>query len=179
MEEAVLSGAHLQGASLDGTKLQAASLIDTQLQGAFLGWTRLQGTYLVKTQLQGAFLVEAHLQGAFVHNASLQGAGDVAWSHPEHFESRIRTQINRESNLSKVIFSGGLRQEDLDALVEGLPDEKAKKLRETLKPHIDQPVSNELPQNGGAITGAYNAEEAERWIAEYNEFMSEVPKDDS
>ena len=173
MEGTFLSDARLQGASLDGTQLQAALLIDTQLQGAFLGWTRLQGTYLIKTQLQGAFLAEAHLQGAFIRNAHLQGAGDVAWSHPEHFENRIRTQINRESNLSKVIFAGGLSQEDLDALVEGLSDDKAKKLRETLKPHIDQPVSNKLPENSGAITGAYTAEEAEQWIAEYEEAMSD------
>ena len=33
----------------------------------------------------------------------------------------------------------------------------------------------ELPENSGAITGAYTAEEAEQWIAEYNEAMSEVP----
>ena len=51
---------------------------------------------------------------------------------------------------------------------------KAKELREKLKPHIGKPPSYELPENSHAITGAYTAEEAEQWIAEYNEAMSEV-----
>ena len=44
---------------------------------------------------------------------------------------------------------------------------------------IDQPASYELPKNSNAITGTYTAEEAEQWIAEYNEAMSEVPQTDA
>ncbi len=46
---------------------------------------------------------------------------------------------------------------------------------EALEPHIDQPVSHELPEDSGAITGAYTEEEAEKWIAEYEAAMSEIP----
>ena len=79
--------------------------------------------------------------------------------------------------LSRVIFAGRIESGRLwTALVEGLSDEKARELRERLEPYIDQPPSYELPENSGAITGAYTAEEAEQWIAEYNEAMSEVPE---
>ena len=68
----------------------------------------------------------------------------------------------------------------MDSLVEGLSDEKATQLRELLEPYIDQPVSHELPADRGAITEPpYTAEDAEQWIAEYNEAMSEVPGNDN
>ena len=60
-----------------------------------------------------------------------------------------------------------------------LPDEKANKLRKKLTPHIGQPKSNQLPEDSGAIIGSYTKEEAEQWIAEYEQAMSEVPEDDS
>ena len=65
----------------------------------------------------------------------------------------------------------------MNSLVRGLPDEKARELRSRLEPHIDQPPSHELPENSGAITGTYTAEEAEQWITEYNKAMSEVPEE--
>ena len=68
-----------------------------------------------------------------------------------------------------------MSQEDLDSFTECLPDKKAKELRENLKPHIGKLAIRELPESSRAITGTYTAEEAEQWIAEYNEAMSEVP----
>ena len=62
-----------------------------------------------------------------------------------------------------------------DLVKDSFSDEEANELRDELIPHIDRPPSHELPENSGAITGAYTAEEAEQWIAEYNEAMSEVP----
>ena len=95
------------------------------------------------------------------------------------FEDRIRGQAGKEANLSKVIFSGGLSQEDVNSLVKDLSDEVASKLREKLTPHIDQPASNQLPENSYPIPGSYTKEEAEKWIAEYKEAMSEVSEADS
>ena len=46
-------------------------------------------------------------------------------------------------------------------------------------PHVGKPESYELPGNSGAITGAYTEEDAEKWIAEYNEAMSSVAKEDA
>jgi len=59
-----------------------------------------------------------------------------------------------------------------------LPDPQAKELRVKLEPHIGMPENNELPEDSGALTGAYTEKEAEQWIAEYEEAMSEVPKPD-
>ena len=73
-----------------------------------------------------------------------------------------------------MTFAGGLSWEYVDFLVQDLPDEEAKELRETLEPHVGKPASNELPEGSGAIVGVYTAEEAERWIAEYREATGEV-----
>ena len=60
------------------------------------------------------------------------------------------------------------------SLVKGLPDEQARQLREELTPHLDKPLSHQPPD--GAVIGAYTEKEAERWIAEYQQAMAEVPK---
>ena len=178
---------YLQGADLNVTNLQGAGLYQTHLQGAKLMLASLQGATLQEAHLQGASLSEAYLQGANLILASLQGA-DLEEAHLQgvrcedslplySFEDRIRASIDKETDLSELraVFEGGLSQEDVDSFIEGLSDEKAKEeLRETLKPHIDKPPSYQPPENSGAITGSYTAEEAEKWIAEYKEAISEV-----
>ena len=67
----------------------------------------------------------------------------------------------------------------MESLVKDLSYEKANELREELKLHIGKPKSNKLPKDSRAITGSYTAEEAEQWIAEYEQATSEVPEDDS
>ena len=196
MQEAVLAKAHLQGAEFREARLQLAHFDWAQMQGAELGEAWMQGSSLVQAELQGAYLAGARLQLANLGSARLQAAsldqaefqeaslGGATWSSTDRnassFEDRIRRGIWRGNRLQddpyqddpyKAIFSGGLEQEDLDSLVEGLPDEKVKEFREKLRPHVDKPASHELP---GGFTGTYTAEEAERWIAEYNEAMSEV-----
>ena len=59
-----------------------------------------------------------------------------------------------------------------------LSAEKANELREKLKPHIGQPTSNN-PSGRNVDTRSYTEEEAEQWIAEYQEATSEVPEDDN
>ena len=174
LQGATLTRALLQGTTLDRTQLQGALLVETQLQGAFLLDTRLQGAALNRAQLQGALLVETQLQGATLQGARLQGIGNVDGSSIS-FQDRIRGQIDKESDLSGVIFAGGLSQEYVDSLVEGLSDDQAKRLQGRLRRHIDTPESYELPENSGAI-GTYTEEDAEKWIAEYNKAMSFVPK---
>ena len=77
-----------------------------------------------------------------------------------------------------MTFTGGLSRDDLDYIVKDLSDEKAGLLRAKLERHIGMPESNELPENFDAITNAYTEEEAEQWIAEYEEAMSEVSRAD-
>ena len=175
LQGATLVEAQLQGAKLPFAQLQGAMLFKAQLQGAELNKAQLQGAKLFKAQLQGAELFKAQLQGAELDGAQLQGVESSFLDFSELFEDRIRRLIGKVSDLSGVVFGGGSSRQDVDSLVEGLSDEKAKDLRVKLEPHIDKPSSYELPEDSDAVTGVYTKEEAERWIAEYKQAMSKVP----
>jgi len=179
LHEADLEGTDLHGAILVGARLHGAILDRARLYGAFLGSAHLQGADLCSAYLQGADFSETYLQGADLTSAQLQGArtrGGVE-SFLLTFAQRMERSIGKESDLRGVIFVGGLSQGDLDSLIEGLSDAKTKELRERLEPHVDRLPSHELPENSLAYTGAYTAEEAEQWIAEYEKAMSEVPEE--
>ena len=181
---AFLGGAQFQGANFFSAQLQGAHLNQAQLQGAILFWTQLHGASLNEAQLHGAALLGAQLQGTDLARAQLQGATLVkAQFHGARsksgdsggtFEERMKKLVGKESDLSEAVFSGGLTREDIDSILDGLSGERAQQLRRELEPHVDQPISHQLPQNSHAITGTYTAEEAERWIAEYNAAMPEV-----
>ncbi len=176
LQGAILNEARFQGAFLAGANFQGSLLHFAQFQGAMLGDARMQGSHLSGAQFQGADLTGVELQAATLGEVQLQGVTsqrEIFYS----FENRINEKIGKESDLSGAIFAGGLSQGHLDSLVEGLPHGAVKQFRERLTPNIDQPASNELPGNSRAITGTYTAEEAEQWIAEYNEAMSEVPEE--
>ena len=179
LQGASLSMAYLQSASLNLARLQGAYLIEARLQGAYLRRARLQGAYLKKAQLQGADLFEAQLQGADLKKAQLQGAGSVKWSALDPFGDRIRKEVKKKAKLSSVVFAGGLSQEDVDSLVKGLSNEKAKELRKRLKSHIRKKKRHKLPKKSGAIRGKYTKKEANRWITDYKKAMSEIPKEDN
>ena len=175
LQEASLNEAHLRGSDLSSAELQVSNLTNAHLQGAKLWWARLQGTDLMNAQLQGASLVFAQSQGASLVFTQLQG---ISRGVLKGFENQIGIRTSEASDLTEIIFSGGLKQEDLDALCEGLSAEKAQALREILRPHVGKPASNELPENSGAVIGTYTKEEAEQWIAEYQEAMRGGPKRD-
>ena len=146
----MLDDAHLQGASLIGTHLQEASLIGTDLRG-----------------------VRSHES----HRELTQTMMELAEGND--FKQVIMRLSDQESDLSGAIFGGGLSQKDCDSFVKGLSDEIAEELRKNLEPHIDKPKSHKLPKDSCADIGSYTKEEAEQWIAEYEQAMSEVPKDGS
>ena len=195
LREADLSEAHLYGADLDlaylygtgfggaclhggnfrGARLYGAHFHGARLHGANLDRARLYGANLDRAQLHGAILGGAYLHGATLSETHLHGVASshlvstVELTSGATFTERIRTSIGQESDLSRTIFSGGLSQEYVDSSAEGFEG-----FREKLKPHIGKPESHQPPE--GAITGAYTEEEAEQWIAEFNEAMSEVPE---
>ena len=173
LQEANLWEARLLGANLDGAQLQMADLFQARLQGAYLVEAQLQGTSFSRAQLQRACLGAAELQGAYLGRAQLQGVLDFE-DPPVGFVESMRNGIGRESDSSDVIFSGGLKREDLDSIVEGLSNEEAERLRKKLEPHIGQPESNTLPDDSGAKTGTYTKDEAEEWIAEYEKFVGKT-----
>ena len=198
LQKADLCRAHLQRANLAEAHLEEASLSEAYLQGADLGLAYLQGAYLQKAHMQGVGLHVAHLQGASLREARLQGAylgfvelvgANLNQVHLEGarsqaglistpFAVRIKMLIGEETDLSRVWFEE-IKQEEMASLIAGLSYEKANALRRKLTPHIGKPESHELPQNSGAVKGSYTKKDAERWIAEYEQAMSEVPEDDS
>ena len=173
LQGADLSGAQLQGAKFGMARVQCADLRDAQLQGADLTGARLQGADLSEAKLQGADLRDAQLQGADLTGARLQGVLAGPRSPALTFEQRIRSRIDRNSNLSSVTFSGGMSEGVVNSLVGGLDHREANRLSDQLKPHIGLPPSYELPEASGAVTGRYTKEEAEQWIDEHKKSVSE------
>ena len=179
MQGADLADAQLQGANLSKAQLQRTYLLDAQLQGAVLSMAQLQGATLIEAQLQGAQLGKTQLQGADLFGANLRGV-TCQISYIGSFKGRIDNRAGQNSDLSGIIFAGGLTQENLDSLVEGLSDESAMNLRDILTPHVNQDVSHALPEDSEAIiTPPYTQEEAEQWIADYEKAISEVPREDN
>ena len=178
LQDTVFRSARLQCANLERAYLLISNLQEAHMQGANLCSARLQGASLSNARLQGVALAFTGLIGVSLDRVCLEGVGVQAWSNSTPFADRIRMSIGKETDLSKVWF-GGIEQEEVDALIKDLPPETAKILQITLTPHIDRPLSFQLPENSGAITGSYSKEDAEKWIAEYEEAMSEVPGDDS
>lgn len=179
--ETVLGRANLQGAYVVQGRLQKAWLVEANLQAVDLRLARLQGANLTKAQMQAAEFCLTGLQEAILNGTCLQGVKyrrDDDWSLAP-FAERIRESAGKESDLFGAIFSGGLEEKYLDLFVKDLSDPQAKVLRAKLEPHIGMPESHELPENSGALTGAYTEEEAEKWIREHEEAMSEISKADN
>ena len=170
--------ANLQGVNLWGAHLQAAFLPRAHLQGANLDNVRLPGSMLSEVCLQGTSLSLVYLQEAILDRVDLRGAGTGDWSSSMTFAERIRNSIGKESNLSGVFFSGGIDRNIVDRFCENCSGEDERSLRQGLEHHINKQVSHEPPEKSGAITGTYTKEEAEKWIAEYEKAMSEVPTAD-
>ena len=177
LQGANLWRAKMQGSDLSRARLQGANLFDAKMQGADLSLVQLQGADLRAAELQGASLCAAKMQGAALYGSRMQGIiSSASGGFLPPFEELIKNRVGGGSDLNGIVFEGELSQEDLDSLAECLPAEKAKELQEKLKPHIGKSAIRELPKNSGAITGAYTLQEAEKWIAEHNKAMANIPK---
>ena len=185
LQDAKLVGAHLPGATLTYAKLQGAFLRDAKLQGGHLPQTDFRNAHLVAAQLQGADLRRVCLQGADLSDAKLQGVrldfaqlqganltgtafhgvDSRSGSDPHEPVTQIRNRAGRRSDLSNVVFSGGVTDENVEALTSGLSDEWATQLRARLAPHVGEQPSSKPPD--GVTTGAYAEAQAKNWIAEY------------
>ena len=174
MQGAYLIDAHMQGANLTAANLQGANIQRAYMQGTDITEGQLQRADMENVHLQGAVLGGTGMQGTNLKNAQMQGVQKMyLWTL---FENIIVMYPSQESDLSETIFEGGLSRDDVDSFINDLPGYAVDEFRRKLEPHIGKPASHELPENSGAITGAYTAEEAARWIAEYEEAMRGVPK---
>ena len=112
MQMAILNQAQMQGAILHETQLQGTTLIKTQMQGVELWAVQLQGAKLWAVQLQGAKLWTAQLQGATLNEVDLRGAYGSSSVEHLNLPEWIRKRQDKQTDLTTVIFKGGLRQED-------------------------------------------------------------------
>ena len=186
MQGARLNGARLNEAKLHWVKMQGAELKAAQMQGASFMYAEMQGADLYEARLQLAYLTDVNLQAAHIVRGQFQAAtlsgvrlGGVTSGGSGLTEVRIRDRIGRQGSLVWAIFQGGLTERDVEYILKIVSCEEPSVLRARLESHVDAPESHELPEGSGATTDPYTKEEAERWIAEYEQAMSEVPKDDS
>ena len=189
LQDANLSEAKLHETHLDNAQLQGATLTRAQFLGAILFKAGLQGTILFDVKLQGAKLSEAHLQGATLTRAQLQGAElhktvlqgvNSQYVHIDTFKEHIMNRVGEKNDLSGVVFEGGLSKDDVDSLVIDMTADAASKLRKRLQPHIKPEVGHVLPNDSEAITEPpfYKQAEADKWIADYEAAMAEVPEEE-
>lgn len=208
LSAAFLRGARLLGALLGGAHLQLADLNDVRLQGGILHQANLQAADMKRAWLQGASMGGAGLQSAKLSGAQFAGANVwtdhltaeeqqrlrrpvhdrqwPVWASLPTFAERIRKWIGKEGDLfatdarfSGAKFARGLSLDYVNFLIKGLSDGDAKELREKLESHTGGRASRTLAEDSGAIAGTYTEDEAEQWIVEYEEAMSEVPGEDS
>ena len=120
MQGAMIAWTQMQGVELYRAQMQGAILEKTQMQGAVLIRTQMQGTVLTETQMQGAVLAETQMQGAILEKTQMQGV-TMDREFFSSFEECLKKRIGKKSNLTRVIFEGGLSEEKLDSIVADLP----------------------------------------------------------
>ncbi|WP_116131844.1 pentapeptide repeat-containing protein [Tropicimonas sp. IMCC34043] len=95
LEAALLDGAHLEGASLDEAHLEGTELRGAHLEGASLDEAHLEGASLHRAHLEEARLYRVHLEGASLHRAHLEGA----WLRGAHLEGASLHRAHLEGAL--------------------------------------------------------------------------------
>ena len=183
LQEADLRNAHLYRATLEAAKLQCANCSGARLRGTDLSWAKLHGAIFFDMAEGGAHFQGGILRNTELHEADLRAAqmqGVTCKMDPgETFAQRMRRSIGRASDFNFAIFSGGLRSDqDVNSRVRDLASESAETLRKALKEHIGKPRRREPPDDSGVVAGSYSEQEANEWIAEYAEAMSDVPNTD-
>ena len=162
-----LLGAHLLGAKLERATLICANLHRARLQGADLTCAKLYGANLQGAQLQATVLIDTALQETNLEDTNMGGTGSQ--HNLGSFEERIRAGVEQlTAQRFDAVFEGGLRQEDVNEILNQTFDPTCSKtLKMELQRHVGAPKKRTLPAGSRAITGAYTADEAEQWIAEY------------
>ena len=149
MQRANLNNADLTGADLMGTKMQVANLVYAKLIDTDLCWTEMQAAYLFETQMQGAFF----------DKVQMQAVNSLGWEFSFHsdkpFHSIIKEGINMESNLIGMHFIDKNNDQENKLTID------------------DMLAMGNIIMEEDIIIEPYTEEEAEKWIAEYDEAMAD------
>ena len=107
LNEAILTGANLQGANLMHTKLRDAHLEAADLSGADLRYSHLNNANLTGANLERANLAGAHLDDAILENANLfyckpKRCNNAGWQEIQTRNSLHRSAYRPKTN--KLIY---------------------------------------------------------------------------
>ena len=183
---AALMDAEFYGATLSGIKFYGANLWDAKFYGAnFWNAEKTQGVYLKASQFQGAYLRGTQFQGAHFGDAEFHGAYSQGDRDPSPFVDKIKNRRGEESDLSGVVFSGGLNEAQMEKIVaewRRLPyvskedtdkptinKEFINRFKNNMSVHVGKKPSHTLPTVLKKSVGSYDEQKAEKWIQEYNE----------
>ena len=203
-----LQGVQFQGADLDSGRFHGADLHEAQFQGADLERAQFRGARLSGSQFQAASLHMAGFQQAQFgqgpghedipsqgHTAAasdelveklkasaFHGVSSERLETSKKFEESINGGIDKEPDFSKVVFAGGVTQEEWAEVKEALelmswsPDDPGfkEKVIRGLESEIGQPESHTPPKE--VIAGSYGKEDAERWTREFREATATAPE---
>ena len=169
-----LHQAKLTKVNLQNAVLQGAVLARAQMQGAFLAGAHLDGVIAESTILHGSLLLGTKLRGANVKDAQMQGSilsgtdFDKASLSRTNFMgiSALPTNTTGQAvslDFVDLISRAANQQSDLSGIIFGNVTSL-------------QSIQNTI-QNGGAIIGAYTETEAQAWIEEFNNIMSNEEMD--
>lgn len=187
LERSVLKGADLNNSSLKGSiligaNLQGAILRSADMSGSHLACADLRGSDISDAMLLGAGLTCVNLQGSFISNANMAEAEmflcDVrgsqrrkaSGSQVHHsFKQCILGYSEKDTDLSDVIFAGGVSQEYIDQVM-GLKLARLGEEWETkVAKHVGKPKVHEPSPEYDLKLGSYTKEDAEKWISEYED----------
>lgn len=193
MRNTVLSCAHLCGA-----KMQAAYMDNVVMHCADLHSAKIQGVILKEVHLQGARLYETGMQfsanpggNIYCHGAGQSPFESTTSTHepllgnPMTLGQRIMKTSCKKTDLSKVIFYGGItKQEHEDVLADIYPvlkDGRDLSIERALlekwislgecDEYIDAPPGYTVPRPTGIQTGSYQdpGPDVDVWIKEYKD----------
>ena len=125
-------GAHCEGANFWRSYCIGATFGKAYCQGADFGRAHCEGVIFLSANCAGADFSDACCQGAFLGKADFRGSYALE-DRPDYSSAveRIKGQINKETKLENVIFSGELSEESIRAIDEA-------------KPYIREPSYNRL-----------------------------------
>ena len=174
-----LKRAQFQGADLSQSRFQGARLFGSQFQGASLYMAGFQQAKFGQRSgfednpTQDDMVVEPGETVEQLKTSTFYGVSSE-YHVRKSFAERINDRVDKESDFSGMIFDGGVTQELLAEVKEVLeaPVEQVfwftddadfkEKLARSLESEIGQPESHTPPKE--VISGAYDKEDAGRWI---------------
>lgn len=165
MHEADFSDANFDGTNLKHAKMMVADLTRVSMKGTNLESANLIGAVLSDAELQGSFVKNLQLQGAQSSNCDLRGVISEGLWMPFDWAESLRMRCDSESELSSVIFQGGITLETIRHELACLSKENRDSLMRRLKEEFGKPAIHQpLDSTRGFTIGSYSKAELEEWM---------------